>query len=633
MSAEKKQYGSWISSITAEDVAAQITFKEVYLSNGVIYWLEGRPYENGRTVLMCYTSDTGTQELLPPEYGIRSAVHGYGGGALLVVKNGNTGQIFFVRDVDQQIYQFNAGKIRKITDHPTARFADGSIAPDHKSLFYVMEERHPDKVANSIVQIDIGTGSITKIVEGNDFYAQPRVSPCGTKLVFITWNHPHMSWDGCELWELNLKAGTKHLLAGGEDESVVDPQWAPDGSLHFVSDQTGWWNIYRNQRNSPLINEQAEFALPGFFFGRSLYGFSTTDLIASKIENGVHKFGKILDNGACEPLDIPFTSVRTLSVEEQSMVLIAGSPTHATSIVMVNLLNQSYKIIASANKKGIDDSLVPQAQILDFATSEKQRAHAFYYPPTNPHFTGTATAKPPLIVRAHGGPTSQFSLALSLDTIFWTSRGFAVVDVNYRGSTGFGRAYRNSLRNNWGVYDVDDCIAAARHCIEQGWVDSSRLAIEGGSAGGFTTLAALATHDFFHVGANYYGVSNLETLVLETHKFQSHYLFGLLGKYPDKRHIYLERSPLYQADAINKPVIIFQGKQDTIVPPSQSDAIYKSLLQRHIPTAYLLFEDEGHVFAKSPNIIMAIKAQCYFFLKILNIHSEEEQFTLKIDNL
>ncbi len=626
-------YGSWQSPITADNVAQDvIAFKEAYLANGIIYWLESRPLENGRTVLMSFDKEKGTHELLPKDYGVRSGVHGYGGGALLIVKIDRENQIYFVRDSDQQIYLLdNKHEIRKITSYPQARFADGCIHPDKKSLFYVMEEHINNKVLNSIVKTDIATGSVDKIADGNDFYAQPRINPNGSKLVYTTWNHPNMSWDGCELWEIDLATGAKKLL-GGNEQSVVDPQWSADGKLHFVSDKTGWWNIYRNADEKPLLGQEAEYALPGFFFGRSLYGFSGDSIVASNIIKGVHYFVRILGNGSIEKIDLPFTSVRTLSVEDNHMVLIAGSPHQPMGIMLVNLQDQSHRVIASSCKLSLDPQLISEPQLLEFSTSDNQQAYAFYYAPKNPKYQGISGEKPPLLVRAHGGPTAQFPLCLSLDIAYWTSRGFALVDVNYRGSTGYGRAYRNSLREKWGLYDVDDCVNAANYCVEQGLADKNRLAIEGGSAGGFTTLAALATRNVFQVGANYYGVSNLEKLVLETHKFQSHYLFGLIGKYPNARHVYLERSPLFQVDAIKKPVIIFQGEKDTIVPPSQSDVIYHSLVERGIPTAYILYKDEGHVFSKAPNIKNALEAQRYFFSTILKIPIQENIPHIDITN-
>lgn len=623
-------FGSWPSPITAQMAAnGTLRFSEITATADNIYWLEGRPWQGGRVALMAWNAENLEQELLPLEYSVRSKVHEYGGGALCVGKEA----LYFVRDKDQQIYSLDHDKIiKKITSRDTARFADGCAHPNNESLFYVMEEHTGNDVINSIVKITLD-GTIKKIAAGNDFYSNPRVSPDGKQLAYITWNHPNMPWDGTTLWVIDLESEQQRFVAGSETESILDPQWSPDGRLYYVSDQNNWWNIYCENSTEPVSSIEGEFALPLWVFNRSLFSFLNNDIICSYVDHGVNKFCQILEDGSTQPFDIPYTSVQKLSAINNMVVMIAGSPSTPYSIIVYNPDTHAIKTIKCSFTLDIDEAFMPFPTALEFPTSQNRTAYAFYYPPCSPHCKGLENEAPPLLVHSHGGPTGHVSPAFFMSVIYWTSRGFAVIDVNYGGSTGYGREYRNHLKGQWGIVDVDDCTNAALYCAQQGLADIDRLTIEGGSAGGFTTLAALAFNDVFKVGANYFGVSDIEQLALDMHKFESHYMNQLIGPYPEERATYLERSPITHIDKITSPVIIFQGAIDTVVPPSQSELMYESLKHRNIPTAYLLYDGEGHGFQKAENIIRSLEAQLYFYSKILNIPLADEIEPVEIINL
>lgn len=625
-----QSYGSWQSPISAEMVGqGTLSFSEVTLQNGIVYWLEGRPAEQGRVALMSWDSRKGEQELLPKDYSVRSRVHEYGGGALLIGQH----SIYFVNASDQQIYSLTKDTlvIKKISSQPDTRFADGCIDPITGSLFFVMEE-HKETVNNSIVTIDPTTGNWEPVAHGNDFYAAPRVSPDGKTLSYITWNHPNLPWDSTQLWTVDLQTNTQQLIAGNNNESITDPKWAPDGLLYYISDKTNWWNIYQAQTARNVWPIDAECTLPPWFLGRSLYGFSGHGIVVVYIKKGISNFALITPQKVTA-IDLPYPNVKWLAVEDNKIAFIAGCPTLPYSIIEYNLDTEQSRIIKSVSTLPVDASFFSIPQVIEFPCADNRTAHGFYYPPCNPEFNAPAGELPPLIVRSHGGPTAQTALLLSLEILYWTSRGFAIMDVNYGGSTGYGRAYRESLYGQWGIIDVADCAHAALYCVAHGLADKNRLIIEGASAGGFTTLASLSSDTIFKAGVNYYGVSDLERLTLETHKFQSHYLDHLIGPYPAQRDLYLARSPINHADEIKSPLIIFQGDKDTIVPQNQSEMMYASLVKRNIPCAYIVYEGEGHGFGKSKNITRTIEAQLYFFSKIFNFVLSENIEPVLIMNL
>lgn len=608
-------YGLWKSSIHAQTVAQQsIRFTDVSLQNGVVYWLECRPNENGRYVLMAWSDLDGEQELLPKEYSVRSRVHEYGGGALLIGKNA----LYFINDSDQQIYsRSKEGIIRKITSCPACRFADGSVNEEETILYYVMEDHGSSSVENSIVKIDIETGKVQLISKGNDFYSCPRISKDGQSLAYISWDHPNMPWDHTKLWIHHLQNGRKDHIAGFVEESVTDLLWHGH-QLYYISDRSNYWNIYSQSSSKPFLNIDADCALPQWTFSQSLYGISNQGIVSAYIERGSQKLC-IHENNNTIQLPLEYTSVKKVVVEGDIIAFIGCSPAKPSSIITYQISTGKERVIKSAcsHQEYADYISIPKE--IAFPTENGKTAYAFYYPPTNPHFHSTHGEAPPLIVNSHGGPTAHFAPCFSPEILYWTSRGYAILDVNYGGSTGYGKEYRNRLKGNWGIVDVDDCIHGALYCVDIGLADPNRLAIQGGSAGGYTTLAALAFRSVFKVGADYFGVSDLERLAQDTHKFESRYLEQLIGPYPETQSTYFERSPIHRADNISCPVIIFQGDEDKVVPPSQSEIMYQSLLKRGIPTAYFLFKGEQHGFRKSENIQKALEEQLLFFSKVLNL--------------
>jgi len=617
--------GSWKSPITAESIAsAAIHFSEVRISDGVVYWLERRPLEQGRTALMAWSEEDGEREVLPREYNLRTRVHEYGGGALLVDQE----RIFFIHDNDRQIYRFEGGKVDKITAEKNSRFADMSVK--NGRLFCVLEE-HGEKTVNSIAEIGLSDGSVRKIAAGADFYSSPRISPDGKRLAYVSWNLPNMPWDGSELWTLDLETGKKTLVAGGPSESVSDPCWSPSGKLHYVSDASGWWNLYSEDKHESICPKDAEFTLPQWIFGRRLFGFVESGIFTSWLEGGFSRFG-LLQGGALHSISLPYTSVSDLSVEKRKAAGIGSSPEASASVFLYDL-DTGKKTVIKTSRSSLPQGFVSKPQAVAFPSKGGRLAHAFYYPPTHPDLQPMPGEKPPLLIHSHGGPTAFDPPCFSANALYWTSRGVAYATVNYGGSTGYGRAYRDLLKGQWGIVDIEDCTEAARYLVSQGLADPERIAIEGGSSGGYTTLEALSQSETFQVGADHFGVSDLERLALDTHKFESRYLDQLVGAYPEERDLYIQRSPLSHADRIKSPVIIFQGEEDAIVPPSQSEAIYQSLLERGIPTAYLLYPGEQHGFRKAENIRRTYEAQLYFFSKVLGFPLNEKIEPVDIKNL
>ena len=622
-------YGSWDSPISAEKVAGgEVRFNEIKLIEGDVYWLEERPAEEGRIALMRWSQANGEEELLPKEYSVRTRVHEYGCGAMLV----DGSSIYFVRDQDQQIYQFCAcGTILPVTDRPNCRFADGCAHPEEDRLYYVMEV-HGDAVANSIVGIDASNGDMETIASGRDFYSNPRISPDGRQLAYVAWDHPNMPWDGTDLYVVDLETKqTTCIVAGGETESVVNPQWAPDGELYYISDRTGFWNLYR--QGSPVWSVEADLAFPQWYFGESWVGFCEKGIFSTFSKKGTNEFATLDFTGKPTPVSLPYTYVSSLSSEKKQVAMIACSPTDPFSIVLYDFESGSTTVLKGSKKERVEEGYISRPRAIEFPTAGGLTAHAFYYPPCHPRYGGLCGEKPPLIVLSHGGPTAHNSPMFKMDYLYWTSRGVALLDVNYGGSSGYGRAYRERLNGQWGIVDVDDCVNGALYCAAKGLADGKRLAIEGGSAGGFTTLAALAFRNVFKAGADYFGVSDLERLTLDTHKFESRYLESLVAPYPERKDLFIERSPIHSVEKIQCPIIIFQGAEDAIVPPNQSESMYKSLCARGIPTAYFLYEGEQHGFRKSDNIRKSLEAELYFFSKVLGFPISDSIEPIAIDHL
>ena len=642
-------YGAWRSPISAELLAeAGVSLSALWIDGADIYWIEGRPREGGRYVIVRRTPDGTQSEVTPAGFNARTMVHEYGGGSYIVAHD-EVGHpvLYFSNFSDQRLYRQLPGQApQPITPEPPTpralRYADGRVTPDGRQLICV-SERHSDAgVINELVILPTdGTGEATIIAGGYDFYAAPRISPDGRQLAWLSWHHPLLPWDGCELWVADLAAdGTltnARLVAGSADESIFQPEWSPSGVLHFVSDRTDWWNLYCEQGGEivALAPLAAEFGKPQWVFGLSLYTFLADGTIAAIYsQNGIDQLGLIRPGAqTIAPIACAYTSLHGIKSAGQILWLIGGSPTSGATVITLDPTTGTTTPIRHGIQLAVEPTFFAKPQPFAFPTEDELTAHAIFYPPTSPLFAGPAAERPPLLVICHGGPTSATQAQLSLSVQFWTSRGFGVVDVNYGGSSGYGRAYRQRLHESWGFVDVMDCINAARYLIDQGIVDGSRVAIRGGSAGGYTTLRALTWQNFFAAGASYYGLAELESFVQDTHKFESRYLDYLIGPYPAEKARYIERSPVNSADQLNTPVILLQGLEDKIVPPSQSETMVRALEKKGLPHAYLAFEGEQHGFRKAENIIRAHEAELYFYGKIFGFDPADEMEGIEIKNL
>ena len=450
-----------------------------------------------------------------------------------------------------------------------------------------------------------------------------------------------MPWNGTELWVSELNAdgslGRLERVAGGIDESVVQPEWSPDGALYFVSDRTGWWNLYRwhDRHIEPLCEMKADFGRPQWVFGMSTYAFESAGcIICAYTKQGTWRLASLdTSTGKIQLIKVPYTDIRSLRALSGQAVFIAGSSTEPPSIVKLDLATRRVEVLRRSSNVKVDAEYLATPKAIEFPTERELTAHAFFYAPRNREYTGPSGEQPPLLVISHGGPTAATSTTLSWGVQYWTSRGIAVLDVNYGGSSGYGRAYRQRLNGQWGVVDVDDCVNGARYLVKIGEVDGNRLAIRGGSAGGYTTLCALTFRDLFRAGASYYGVSDLEALTKDTHKFESHYLDRMIGPYPERRDLYRKRSPIHFVDRISCPIIFFQGREDKVVPPSQAELMVEALREKRLPVAYVSFEGEQHGFRRAENIKRALDAELYFYSEIFNFEAADPVEPVQIDNL
>lgn len=635
-------YGSWKSPITSELVASgTVGLGQIILDREDIYWNELRPTEGGRIVIVRRMPDGQTTDMTQSPFNARTRVHEYGGGAFAIID----GTIYFSNFADQRIYCQEPGAMpRPITPDAELRYADIVIDRRRSRIICVREDhrvagREP---ANTLVNLKFegGKGGYV-LVSGNDFYSSPRLSPDGSRLAWLTWNHPNMPWDGTELWvgELRLDGSLSHpeRVAGGTDESVFQPEWSPDGVLYFVSDRTGWWNFYRWHRGNikPLCEMKAEFGRPQWVFGMSTYSFESAGcIICAYIEQGAWRLATInTATGKLERIKTPYTDIRTLRASSGLAVFIGGSPTEPLSIVRLDLATRQIEVLRRSSNVMIDAEYLSIPKAIEFPTENGVTTHAFFYAPRNRDYTGPSEERPPLLVKSHGGPTATTSTTLSWAVQYWTSRGIAVLDVNYGGSSGYGRAYRQRLDGQWGVVDVDDCVNGARYLVKIGEVDGNRLAIRGGSAGGYTTLCALTFRNIFRAGASYYGVSDLEALAKDTHKFESHFLDRMIGPYPERRDLYRERSPIHFVNQISCPMILFQGLEDKVVPPSQAELMVKALREKGLPVAYIPFDGEQHGFRRAENIKRSLEAELYFYSKIFSFKIADPVEPIQIENL
>jgi len=634
-------YGSWKSPITADVVAAgEVGLEQIRLDGGDIYWIERRSKEGGRKVIVRRSADGQLADATPVGFNARTRVHEYGGGDYVV----SDGTIIFSNFVDQRLYLQRPGSEPKpLTPAAELRYADGVIDRGRNLLFCVREDHsgHGEAI-NTLVSIDLGRENAVKIVVSeNDFYSSPRISPVGSRLAWLTWNHPNMPWDGTELWVGKL-TGDGSIdkavrVAGGINESIFQPEWSPDGILYFISDRSGWWNLYRWRDGTieTLCSIDAEFGQPQWVFASALYGFASEGrIVCSYAGNGRDHLATLdTTTKAFDDIEIPFTAISQVRLAGDRVVFIGASSTEPTSIVSLNLATKKLAVLRRSREAAVDSGYFADPGAIEFPTEGGLTAYGYFYPPRNQDYTPPANEKPPLIVMSHGGPTSASSSSLKYAVQYWTSRGIAVLDVNYGGSSGYGRAYRERLKGRWGIVDVDDCVNGARYLVERGDVAGNRLAIRGGSAGGYTTLCALTFRDTFRAGASHYGVSDLEALAKDTHKFESRYLDSLTGPYPQRRDLYVERSPIHFTDRLNCPMILFQGLEDKVVPPNQAEKMVEAVRAKGLPVAYLTFEGEQHGFRKAENIKRVLEAELYFYSKVFGFELPEPIEPVKIDNL
>ncbi len=652
--------GAWSSPITADEIVrGTIGLSSVQLRGDEVFWLERRPNEGGRSVVVQRLADGSTRDRTPEGRNTRTRVHEYGGGAYGLTPDGVVQCDF----ADQRWWRsFDDEREGRVLSDTGYRLADPDYDRVRGRLLCVQEDHMDDfEPKNRLISVDLeGGGPPVVMAEGNDFYAAPRVSPDGSRLAYLTWNHPHMPWDECELWVVHFgdfsQPGIRERVAGGEGVSATQPRWAPNGDLIWCDDRSGYYNLYRYHQGETrsLCELPYDFAPPMWTFGGSSYAcLDERRLVVSWLEGGLWKLGQ-LDCGPAVPelaaseerpglpadplerIELPFTSIRDLQVNATHAVFVGGTSEAMDAVVRLDLASKEVEVLRRAGDLELDPALISPAQPIEFPTTlegEDTTAYALYYAPKNPAHSVPEGERPPLLVLSHGGPTSMAQAGLNVGIQFWTSRGFAVVDVNYGGSSGYGRAYRERLRGRWGVVDVTDCAKAAEHLVAEGKADAERLAIRGGSAGGYTTLCALTFRDTFKAGASHFGVSDLEALARDTHKFESRYLEGLIGPWPAESKLYQERSPIHHTDQLSCPVILFQGLEDEVVPPNQAEKMVAALREKGIPVAYVAFEGEQHGFRKAENIKTALEGELYFYGRVFGFTPAGELEAVLIENL
>ncbi len=705
MSKTPTPFGSWASPLSAATLAgATLRLGGVSLQDDAVFWCEGRPQEGGRQALVRRNADGRERELVPLPFNVRTRVHEYGGGAYGVLPDG----VVFSHFDDGQLYRVDrdGGTPRRLTDDPNQRYADLHHDPARDRLLAIREDHRPggpggpggsdaNDAPAALVGINLDGGRVSVLAEGRDFYASPAFAPDGARLAWLAWDHPHMPWDAAELWLAGVDADgalvEPRRIAGGPTESIFQPQWSPDGALHFVSDRSGWWNLYRLEADgaiTALHPAHSEFGRPQWVFGMSTYGFDAHGrIVCCHVVDGLWRLARLDPaRGTLDAIETPFVAIDELRVGADFAVFIGATVDAAAAVVRLELDTGAWQVLRASSSATLDAAFVSVAEPIEFprgsgasddsaiaahpdavlgtpsgagagagagtgpgtgaapasgaaaarsvsGEAATDRAHAFFYPPRNRDHTGPPGARPPLIVVSHGGPTAATDAGFKGALQFWTTRGFAVVDVNYGGSTGYGRAYRERLDGRWGLVDVDDCIAAARFLVARGDVDGARVAIRGGSAGGYTTLCALAFRDFFAAGASLYGIGDLETLAADTHKFESRYLDRLIGPWPAARATYRARSPAHHTARLSSPMILLQGAEDKVVPPSQAQAMFDAVNAKGLPVAYLLFEGEQHGFRRAATIRRALEAELYFYGRVFGFIPADAIEPVDIRNL
>ncbi len=625
--------GTWPSALTADLVATGgVRPQGLWLDGEDTYWVESRPAEQGRLTLLRRRPWGDTEEIVPAPFSVRTRVHEYGGGAFAVAD----GVVVFANDADQRLYRTDATRPTPwqpvaLTAPAAIRYADLQLDPGRPRLLCVAEHaRQRHEPENFIASVALATGEVQPLVRGADFYAFPRLDPAGRRLAFIAWNHPAMPWDESELYLAEISADGSLTppvkVAGGAGESIFQPAWSPSGELHFVSDRNGFSNLHRLTSNGGvecLAAMEADFSSPLWVFGLSTYAWLDERAIVCLFQKSGMWHLATLENGRLALVDTALTELGLLHARAGRAVFVAGSAAKPSALYAFDGGSREVALLHRPAFAPVAADAIAHPQAITFSTSGAAVAHALLYLPIHPDYAPMPDERPPLLVVCHGGPTASTSTALNLNTQFWTSRGFAVLDVNYRGSTGYGRAYRKALDGQWGVADAEDCVAGARLLAERGIVDGARMAIRGSSAGGLTVLCALAFHRVFAAGASYYGVCDLEALAQDTHKFESHYLESLIGPYPARADLYRARSPIHAALRLSCPVIFFQGQQDRVVPPAQAERMVAALRGRSLAAPLVLFPDEQHGFRRGENIRRALTDELRFYCEVFGIRSDD----------
>jgi dipeptidyl aminopeptidase/acylaminoacyl peptidase len=628
-------YGTWTSPLTAARVTAgTLRFDYLVLDGSDVYWSEGRASEGGRSVVVRRTADGRLSDVTPAGFNVRTRVHEYGGAAFVA----DRGVVFFSNFSDQRLYRQAIGAEPHAITGEGYFYAEACVDAARGRLLCVREDhtRGDREPINTVVSVSIAGDGDQVLVAGADFYSDPILSPDGTRLAWLQWDHPNMPWDDTELWVANLSAdgspGARAKIAGGREESIFQPQWSPDGRLYYASDKSGFWNLYGD--GEIVHARDADFGKAQWTFSATTYAFiDASRIAASYSEDGRWKLALIdVNTRRLEPLDVGFEPTDGVCANASAVYFIGGSPTDTRSVVRLSLDTMQTEVLRTATTDRIEREWVSVPEAITFQSNNAD-VHAFYYAPRNPDVVPAEDEKPPLLVLSHGGPTDQSTDVLEPRIQFWTSRGFAVVDVNYGGSSGFGRAYRDRLKGQWGIVDVDDCVNAARHLVETGRADGNRLCIRGGSAGGYTTLAALTFHKVFKAGASYYGISDIEVLAQDTHKFESRYLDSLIGPYPAAKELYVARSPIHFTDRLSSALILFQGLEDKVVPPNQSEMMADAVRRKGLPVAYVAFPGEQHGFRKAENIVRSLEAELYFYGAVFGFQVADPIEPVQIDNL
>ena len=638
----KSHYGSWESTITPQKIIeGGLRFSEIRSNSSELYFLEGRPEEAGRYVIVKQNSSGEIEDVIPENFNSRNAVHEYGGGSFAVGKK----NIYFTNWDDQRIYVVAEKNTSALTIEPpfekSIRYSDLTLSYDEEWIFCV-RETHFEKgeAKNELVAISTSKNHTIVLCTGRDFYSSPRINPANNEICWLEWDHPNMPWDGSELYIGNFDSNgvsNKKLIDGSKNISIIQPEWSESGQLIYISDESGWWNLkkYSDNKKSTILDEETDHGEPAWNFGVRTYFIKDNFIYLRGSSKDKNKglIRKINISGEIvEEIEILHTSIGSLSFFDNKALYIGASPVSKSEIVSLDLEKKEIKTIKESSKLEIDSEEISIPEEITFTTTESATAYGYFYKPKNKKYQGNSGEKPPVLVISHGGPTSATSNALNLSVQYWTNRGIAVVDVNYRGSTGYGKKFRDSLKGNWGVYDTDDCIAAVDYLSEKGLVDSERAAIKGGSAGGYTTINALTFHDRFAVGATYYGIADLSVFIDDTHKFESKYLESLIGKYPEEKEKYYDRSAINFTDQLSCPMIIFQGTEDKIVPPSQAEIMAEGLRDKKIPFSLVMYEGEQHGFRQSKNIISSLESELYFYSQVLGFEPFDKLKTINIEN-